>query len=146
MNATAAAPRASRTRRIAGALAAAAALAGSGGAAHAGDVRWNIGIHLPLPPLPGVVVRPAPVYAPPPVVYAPPRRVYAPPPAVYEDVYGPSYGEYGGPAVVTYERYPRYRHYPRYGYRSVEPAPIYVQPRVVVRPLPPRRHHWDRWD
>lgn len=135
-------PRRARSRWLP-AIAVAATLVAATGVAQAGDVRWRIGIDLPLPPLPplpGVVVRSAPVYAPPPVVYAPSRP--------YADVYGPSYRPsyddgYGyGPEVVTYESYPRP---PRYGYRYVEPAPVYVQPRVYVRPVPVHRH-WDRYD
>lgn len=164
-----------RTVRWLPALAAAAALGLGAGGAQAGDVRWSIGVNLPLPPLPplpGFTVRHAPVYAPS-VVYAPPPRAYVdvdgPGPGYapaygpsygasggpsYRPAYGPSYGpsygpEYGpaygpsydasyGPEVVTYERYPRHARY-----RYAEPALVYVQPRVIVRPAP-RHRHWDR--
>ena len=120
------------------ALAVAATLAAAAGAANAGDVRWRIGIDLPLPPLPGVVVRSAPVYAPPPVVYAPPAYGY--------DA-GPRYAP--PPEVVRYDRYDGYDRYPRYRYRDrapryVEPVPVYVQPRIVYRAPPPPPRHWDR--
>lgn len=140
-----------RVRRWLPALAAVATLAVAG-AAQASDVRWSIGLNLPLPPLPGVVVRSGPVYAPPvryapPVSYAPPV-VYAPPPAYVEryepyPAYGPSYGPSYGPEVVTYERYPRHPGYRHDRYRDA--APVYVQPRVIVRPAPPRRHWHGGW-
>ena len=132
-------PQAPRTARRWMRAAAAVATLAAAGAAHAGDVRWSIGLNLPLPPLPGVVVRSAPAYSPP-VVYAPPRA--------YADVYGPSYRpdygpEYGpaygpdyGPEVVTYDSHPRHARY-----RYIAPAPVYVQPRVIVRPS---HGHWDR--
>ena len=143
------------------ALAAAAVLGVGAGAAHAGDLRWSIGLNLPLPPLPplpGVVVRHGPVYAPP-VAYAPAPRVYVdvdgPGPGygpgygpsyapAYGPAYGPSYGQsYGpsyGPEVVTYDRYPRHGYR---SYRYAEPVPVYVQPRVIVRRGSAHRH-WDR--
>jgi hypothetical protein len=133
---TPAAPRRARSRWFP-ALAVAATLAAAAGAAQAGDVRWRLGLDLPLPPLPGVVVRPAPVYAPPPVVYAPPPS------------YGYGYGYDDGPRyapppeVVRYER-PRYRHRDRV-VRYVEPVPVYVQPRIVYRsPPPPPPRRWER--
>lgn len=135
----AATPRRSRARWLP-ALAVATTLAAAAGGAHAGDVRWRIGLDLPLPPLPGVVVRPAPVYAPPPVVYAPPAYGYG---------YGYGYDRYDDgpryrppPEVIRYERVPRHRHRDR-AWRYVEPAPVYVPPRVVYRaPPPPPR--WER--
>ena len=53
------------------------------------DVQWSISLGLPLPPLPFVVVRPAPVYQPAPV-YAQPAPVYVEPAPVYYE--GPVYG------------------------------------------------------
>lgn len=78
------------TRRWLRGLAAGAALVAAG-AANAGDVRWSIGIDLPLPGFhPAPVYHPvpayrhAPIYAPAPIYYEEryPRRVYAPAPIV----------------------------------------------------------------
>jgi hypothetical protein len=75
-----------------------AILLGAVSASHAG-VRFNVGVGLPLPPLPGVVIgQPAPpVYAavppacyPPPVYYSEPAVVVGPP-SVYLG-FGPYYG------------------------------------------------------
>jgi hypothetical protein len=72
------------------------------GTANAGDVRWSVGVNLPVPVVVGAPVyyEPAPVYAPPPVYYRPaPRVVYAP------RYYQPSYGRYYGPREVRWDRH-----------------------------------------
>ena len=92
---------------------AAAALALSAGAAHAGGVNWSIGIN--LPPVatvisngpayyPGPVYAPAPVYYEPPVVYRPVPRYYAPPPVIYRPV-----PRYHGPPAVVYRGWDGHR-------------------------------------
>src|SRR5947207_3265105 len=56
-------------------------LLGVASAAHAGGVRFNIGVGIPLPGV--AVASPAPVYAAPAPVYAAPAPVYAAPAPVY---------------------------------------------------------------
>src|SRR2546426_3664376 len=81
-----------------------AVLLGAASASQAG-VRFNVGIGLPLPPLPGVIIgRPAPVVVAPPVCVAPPVY-YAQPPFVVEP---PSIYLGFGPGCHGY-RYPYYR-------------------------------------
>ena len=96
-------------KSIATALVATAATLGAG-AAHAGDVSWQIGINLPAV---GAIVSNAPYYAPVPVYQAEP--VYMPAPAVY--VRAPAYRV--APPVAYYPRQDVYYQpvpvaYPRY--------------------------------
>jgi len=91
--------------------------------AHASDVRWSVGINLPVPRL--IVAEPVPVYAPAPV--------YAPEPVYYqrERVYEP--------APVYYQRQPVY----------VRPAPV-VYPRYYYpgwhHEHREHEHEHDRWE
>jgi hypothetical protein len=109
-------------------------LLGAVSASQAG-VHFNIGLGLPLPPLPGVVighrcpapvvvapapapvyVEPAPIYAPPPVCSAPAPEVYSAPPVVYSAppvVYAPPVVV--EPSVSFGFRFGGYRHYGGYG-------------------------------
>lgn len=73
-------------------------------------VNVSIGIGLPLPPLPGVVIRQPAPYCPPPVyvarTYCPPRVVVpCAPPVRYQPVCGPRYNPHG-----------HYREYDRHGH------------------------------
>lgn len=96
-------------KSIATALIATAATLGAG-AAHAGDVSWQIGINLPAV---GAIVSNAPYYAPVPVyqaepVYVPAPRVYVRAPAyrVAPPVaYFPRQDVYYQPVPVAYPRY-----------------------------------------
>ena len=107
-------------KSIATALVATAATLGAG-AAHAGDVSWQIGINLPAV---GAVVSNAPYYAPMPVYQAEP--VYMPAPPVYirapvpvyrvapPVAYYPRQDVYYRPVPVAYPRYDgawQYRHW-----------------------------------
>ena len=98
-------------KSIATALIATAATFGAG-AAHAGDVSWQIGINLPAM---GAVVSNAPYYAPAPIYQSEP--VYMPAPPVYIQApvpvyrvappvaYYPRQGVYYRPVPVAYPRY-----------------------------------------
>ncbi len=118
------------------ALAAAGTLLGTG-AAHAADVRWSVGINLPVP---GLVITGAPVYREY-HEYREPARVYAPAP-VYAPV--PVYYEpqpvYVQPEPVYY--YPRHSHW-RHHYR---PAPAVEVPRYQPgwQPVAYPRDHDER--
>jgi len=112
----------------------------SAGAAHAGNLSWQVGINLPVPrivlpvpPLP-VVVAPQPVY------YEPARPSYSTysDDAAYYERPQPAYYE---PAPVVYQR----------------PAVVYQRPAVYYRPVPVvvpsysrewhhHRHEYDRHD
>ncbi len=117
------------------ALATAATLAA--GAAHAGgNVQWSVGVDLPnvstvisnfpVPPLPRVVVRQAPV------VYERAPVIYERAPVMYEQ------------APVVYEQAPMvYEPAPRVVYQR--PVVVYQQPAVVYRPVPVvYERNWDR--
>jgi hypothetical protein len=98
------------------ALAVAGTLLGAG-AAQAADVRWSVGINLPVP---GLVITGGPVY-----------RQYSP----YSEYSG--YSEYREPARV-YAPVPIYAPAPVY----YQPEPVYVQPEPVY--YYPRQSQWHR--
>jgi hypothetical protein len=89
------------------------------GAARAADVRWSVGINLPVP---GLVITGSPYYREPVRLYAP-VPAYAPEPVYYQQE--PVYVQ---PEPVYYPRYPHWRHHYR-------PAPVVVE-------VPRYRHDW----